>query len=178
MPVARGLSYAVATGPVPTKALGVKVSAALGVTSFSHPEIASFVNILRTSPEQKRASLRCDPALMKAAQAKALDMATRKYAAHVDPDGRGMNYHARQAGYILPQGYGIELPANNIESISAGATGGVRTWQSWMDSSKHKMHLAGIDPFFQEQTDFGIGRAEVAGSPYTFYWVFLSSRPA
>lgn len=180
MPVLQAKSYVIGTGPVAAMAIGGGVAAAAGgVTKFADPEVASFVRIFTTAPEQQRnkAVLRCDPLLMNAAKARAEDMANRRYFNHTDPDGNGPNHYARQAGYNLPYGTAADKSGNQIESISAGAMTGERTWQSWMDSPNHKIHLTGADAFFREQVDYGIWRANVPGSPYTFYWVFLSSRP-
>ena len=46
---------------------------------------------------------------------RALDMGTRRYFSHVNPDGYGPNYLVQQAGYALPSFYGQEPDANNIE---------------------------------------------------------------
>ena len=49
----------------------------------------------------KKPLLKWNDTLAKVAEAKALDMATRKYVAHVDPDGYGLNYKINEAGYKL-----------------------------------------------------------------------------
>ena len=46
-------------------------------------------------------SLNWNDTLAKAAERKALDMAKRDYFAHVDPDGRAMNYYINEEGYTL-----------------------------------------------------------------------------
>lgn len=179
MPVLKSQAYQVATGPVASVAAGLKLSPDAGaVTKFPDAEIAAFVKIFTTSPLQKRPHMRCDPILMKVAQQRAADLAGRRYFSHVDPDGKGPNYHVIRAGYPLPATYSRDEAANGVESLSAGASGGVRTWQSWMDGPKHKLHLIGEGDFYNEQSDFGIGRVIVPGSPYTFYWCFLSARRA
>src|SRR5690348_4117044 len=42
--------------------------------------------------------LKWNDTLAQVAEAKAADMATRKYVAHVDPDGYGLNYYINKAG--------------------------------------------------------------------------------
>ena len=96
---------------------------------------------------------------------------------HVNPDGQGPNYLVRSAGYQLPSEYSTEVNGNNIESIGAGAGDADGMWNAWMASNKHVTHILGKTSFFAEQIDYGIGFAQVPGSPYQYYWVFISSKP-
>lgn len=133
--------------------------------------------LLRNHPEQGRVKLTCHPILASVARARAEDMGRRAYFAHVNPDGHGANYLVRQAGYVLPSSYSQEANGNNIESIGAGPGNSDGMWDAWMKSSKHNTHLLGKTSFFAEQVEYGIGFAQVPGSPYEFYWVFISARP-
>lgn len=133
--------------------------------------------LLITHPEQGRAKLTCNPILATVARARAEDMGRRAYFNHVNPDGQGPNYFVRQAGYALPDSYSQELNGNNIESIGAGPNNADSMWNAWMSSSKHSTHLLGKTSFFTEQVEYGIGVAQVPGSPYQYYWVFISARP-
>jgi uncharacterized protein YkwD len=134
--------------------------------------------LLLQTPNQGRSSLVCDPILSAVARARAEDMGRRAYFSHVNPDGQGPNYLARQAGYVLPADYSTEVNGNNIESIGAGPADGDGMWNGWMQSSKHTTHILGQNDFFAAQSDYGIGFAQVPGSPYQYYWVFISSKPA
>ncbi len=131
--------------------------------------------LLRGHSEQQRTTLSCNPTLASVARARAEDMGQRAYFAHVNPDGHGPNYLVRQAGYVLPDGYSQELNGNNIESIGAGPDAADTIWDSWMGSEKHNTHLLGKTSFFAEQVQYGIGFAQVPGSPYQYYWVFISA---
>lgn len=133
--------------------------------------------LLLEAPNQGRVQLICNPTLAAVARARALDMGQRAYFGHVNPDGQGPNYLARAAGYTLPAEYSTAVNSNNIESIGAGAGDADTMWNSWMASSKHVTHILGGNSFFAEQIEYGIGYAQVPGSPYQFYWVFISSKP-
>jgi len=133
--------------------------------------------LLLSHPNQGRITLVCNPTLSAVARARAADMGSRAYFSHVNPDGEGPNYIVRQAGYTLPGEYSTEIHGNNIESIGAGASSADDMWTNWMQSSKHVSHILGENDFFAQQIEYGIGFAQVPGSPYQFYWVFISSKP-
>ena len=103
-------------------------------------------------------------------------MGTRAYFSHTNPDGYGPNYLVQQAGYALPNWYSQELDANNIESIAAGYGTASAAWEGWMNSTGHRTHILGLDSFWAEQTDYGIGYAYIPGSPYGHYWVVITAR--
>ncbi|MCB0111989.1 MAG: hypothetical protein KDE53_38965 [Caldilineaceae bacterium] len=134
--------------------------------------------LLLTTPNQGRVRLVCNATLAAVARARAADMGRRAYFDHVNPDGQGPNYLVRSAGYQLPSEYSTEVNGNNIESIGAGAGDADGMWNAWMASNKHVTHILGKTSFFAEQIDYGIGFAQVPGSPYQYYWVFISSKPA
>jgi uncharacterized protein YkwD len=98
------------------------------------------------------------------------------YVAHTDPDGYGPNYHARQAGYHLPDFYDKEKDANNIESLGVGVEQPWAIWDLWMHSPPHKTHLIGEIPFFREQDEYGIGFYADPDSPQRWYWCVLIAR--
>lgn len=133
--------------------------------------------LLLSHPNQGRITLVCNPTLSAVARARAEDMGQRGYFGHVNPDGQGPNYLVRQAGYTLPSEYSTEVNSNNIESIGAGPADADGMWNGWMESSKHVTHILGENDFFAQQIEYGIGFAQVPGSPYQFYWVFISSKP-
>ncbi len=133
--------------------------------------------LLLSHPNQGRITLVCNPTLSAVARARAEDMGQRGYFGHVNPDGQGPNYLVRQAGYTLPADYNTAINGNNIESIGAGAGDADGMWNGWMQSSKHVTHILGENDFFAQQVEYGIGFAQVPGSPYQFYWVFISSKP-
>jgi len=128
-------------------------------------------------PDQQRPSLACHPILARVARERAEDMARRRYFGHTNPDGFGPNYLVRQAGYVLPSYYGTEPDANNIESIAGGYPTADATWQGWMGSSGHRDHLLGLNAFWAEQIEYGVGYAYDATSPYRHYWVVITAKP-
>jgi uncharacterized protein YkwD len=126
---------------------------------------------------QQRVNPVCDPVLSQVARARARDMALRDYFSHTNPDGNGPNLLVRQAGYLLPDWYGDEQNANNIESISAGHVTANDAWQAWLNSSSHRTHVLGTEPFYAEQAAYGVGYYYDPTSHYQHYWVFLSAPP-
>jgi uncharacterized protein YkwD len=131
--------------------------------------------LMQTHPEQQRASLTCDPILAQVARERAVDMATRNYFDHTNPDGFGPNYLVRQAGYPLPSWYDTAPNANNVESIAAGYSTPDAAWQGWMGSTPHRTHLLGLDPFWAAQIEYGIGYAYNPASDYDHYWVVITA---
>lgn len=119
--------------------------------------------------------LKWNDTLAQVAEAKALDMATRKYVAHVDPDGYGLNYLINKAGYNLNPKWLAKKELNFFESISAGAPSGegaIRTLLIDKDvpTLGHRKHLLGLDEWTSTLYDIGIGYARpVDNSPYMSY---------
>lgn len=145
-------------------------------TCLLNPQEQQIAEYMRTHPEQQRASLTCDPILAQVARARAQDMADRAYFGHTNPDGFGPNHLVRQAGYPLPGWYGSAPDSNNIESIAAGNSTAAATWNQWMGSDGHRLHLLGQHPFWAEQIEYGIGYVAKPGSPYTYYWVAITAK--
>lgn len=136
----------------------------------------ALANLIKTHPNQQRIVMNCDPILAQVAHERALDMGTRNYFNHVNPDGHGPNYLVQQAGYILPSFYDQSKKANNIESIYAGSPDPERAMDVWLGSDGHHNHILGQHSFYAEQTDYGIGYAYVPGSRYGHYWVVITAR--
>jgi len=141
------------------------------------PEAATIADLAMSHPEQGRPFMQCHPILAQVAYERALDMGTRNYFGHTNPDGYGPNYLVEQAGYNLPDWYGQAPDANNIESIAAGYTTAADAWNAWLSSSGHRAHVLAEDDFWADQTNFGVGYAYVANSTYRHYWVFISAPP-
>ncbi len=136
----------------------------------------AIANLMKTDPLQGRAALNCDPILEEVARAHALDMGTRAFFGHTNPDGIGPNWRVEAAGYLLPSWYDQPLAANNVEAAAAGYSTPSNTWNQWMNSPAHKTHILGLNSFYAEQTDYGIGYVYVPGSPYGHYWVVITAR--
>ncbi len=125
---------------------------------------------------KSRDNLAWNEMLAEAAEKKASDMARRGYFAHVDPDGYGMNYHINQAGYELRADW-INPKSNNFfESIyyeygikEAGE--GIRAVKSLIldkntNPPGHRNHLLGIEDFWADCRDCGIGIMRTGNEVY------------
>lgn len=123
----------------------------------------------------KKTPLKWNDTLAAVAEAKAMDMATRNYIGHVDPDGYGMNYFINKAGYKLKAKWLATKEANYFESISAGAPNGETAIRNLIidknvPSLGHRKHLLGLDEWNASMVDIGIGYARPNGnSKYMSY---------
>ena len=142
-----------------------------------NPQEWEIANLAINHPSQGRPFMNCDPTLAQVARERALDMGTRNYFSHTNPDGFGPNYLVRQAGYALSSWYNTANDANNIESIAAGYTTVAAAWNGWLNSSGHRAHVLAETSFWAKQTSYGIGYAYVPNSTYRHYWVFISAPP-
>ena len=126
--------------------------------------------------------LRWNDTLARVAEAKALDMATRNYFAHVDPDGYAMNYYINKAGYKLREIWLTKPTANYFESCNAGATSGQEAIKmllidNGVPSLGHRIHLLGLDEWSSSLLDIGIGYAHSDGkSTYGSYTCVLIAK--
>lgn len=124
---------------------------------------------------QPRHELKWNDTLSKVAEAKAMDMAKRKYFGHVDPDGNGINIKIYKAGYKLPQSWIKDKKNNYFESLAAGIKGGTNIIDYLIidegtPSLGHRKHLLGMDDFYATCYDIGIGYVENAiKSPFATY---------
>lgn len=143
---------------------------------------AAFVllNKIRTNPKAYRNSfqqfgdvkpkpaLRWNDTLARVAEAKALDMATRNYFAHVDPDGYGINYYIHKAGYALQPAWLKDRKFNYFESCNAGGLTGEEAIKmlivdDGVPDLGHRKHLLGMDSWSHNLVDVGIGYARSNG---------------
>lgn len=130
---------------------------------------------------QPRSELNWSNELAKAAEKKARDMAQRDYFDHVDPEGYGMNYWIVKAGYKLPDDWVSNKSSNNFESIQAGLSSGKEAIMSLIldegtDPPGHRNHLLGIETFWSNCTDIGIGIARDPDSEYEYYTCVLVAK--
>ncbi len=157
---------------------------------------ASYLNQIRQNPAAysneigislagitARPQLNWNNQLAAAAQKKAQDMADRGYLGHVDPDGYGMNYFINQAGYTLIPDFLRSKSANNFESICGGTKTAKETIKCLLydmgannSSAGHRIHLLGIDNFWANCTDIGVGMGYNPNSPYKYYWCVLVAK--
>ncbi len=142
-------------------------------------EERAVARLVDTHPKQGRPRLSHDPHLHLVARAKARDMARRDYFGHVDRDGIGPNHVIRMTGYRLPDFYPTSRRSNSVESIAAGTNyNAQRAFRAWLESPGHRRHLLASEPFYREQTRFGVGYAKSPGSRFKNYYVFISAPPS
>jgi uncharacterized protein YkwD len=135
-----------------------------------------FIEIFLSDTLQQRKELIFDTILHRVARERAMDLATRNYFSHTNPDGIGPNHFVRAAGYVLPDHYGKHRNANNVESIAAGNETAATTYEQWLYSKAgHRKHILGELDFWLRQTHFGIGYHYSPDAPYRHYWVFISA---
>ena len=127
-----------------------------------------FNELLTTDSRQQHPTLRCNPALVRAAQTRADGMVSSGHFAHCDLQGVCANSYARAAGCRLPAHYGT---VNNIESIAAGSFSADAIFTALARSQSHADHLFGRTDFFRSQADVGI--AVGVGGKYGWWWVIM-----
>jgi hypothetical protein len=126
---------------------------------------------------QERPVLMSDDRLMSAAQHRAIDMATRDYFDHVDPEGHWPNFRVRSYDYELPNHWLDD--ANNTEGIGKGFTAPEGCLEAMYRSDDHRPHVTGNVPFFFEHTRFGVGhweRTNESGMRIPYY-VLITAPP-
>lgn len=133
--------------------------------------------LIKNHPEQKRKTLTCNEILCQVARNKAIDMVENGYVGHVDPDGYGMNFYVRQAGYELPGMYEKHDTANNIESLGVSYYTPESVFLGLMNSPMHKQHIMGLISFFEDQINIGIGCYRNRNVPHRhkIAWVILTA---
>jgi len=137
----------------------------------------AIVDYMATTSGQGRPFMYVDPILTQVAQAAAESMGTEGYYAETTPQGYGANYLVAQAGYQLPAGWTDPVSNNYLESIDASYASASDTWNAWLNSPPHKVHVLGQSSFYASETSVGVGYANVPGSPYTYYWVVITAPP-
>ncbi len=111
--------------------------------------------------------LKWNDTLAKVAQAKAEDMVKRDYFDHVDPDGNGINIRMANAGYKMPAEWTKDKASNFFESIAAGKKGVKESIIQLLydggamphSAAGHRVHLLGMNDFYSNFKDVGIGHA-------------------
>ena len=141
-----------------------------------NPQERELARLFETDRQQRRRVHRCDPILTRVARARAADMARRRYFAHVNPDGDGPNIQVTRAGYQLPPFYEHKRKANNVEVILAGDETPADAWRGWLRSRHHREQVLGLDRFFADQGDYGVGYVYAPGTRYEHYWVLITAR--
>ena len=153
-----------------------------------------YLNDVRTSPKKFTTEypfltgfkgmppLKWNDTLARVAERKALDMATRNYFAHVDPEGYGINYYINKEGYRLDSSWLRKPSANFFESCNAGGLTGREAIKMLLEDNGvptlgHRKHLLGLDDWSVTLYDVGIGFARAGeGTQYKTYTCVLIAK--
>lgn len=142
----------------------------IGVPScLTMPATERFYSLLATDGRQQRPRMRCNAALVKAAQARADGLVRSDLVSHCDVAGNCANRYARVAGCRLPAYYSEN--GNNIESLAGGSGLAEVVFIALARSPSHAAHLFGQNDFFRAQVDVGI--AVATGGKYGWWWVVM-----
>lgn len=129
-------------------------------------------------PEQGRKELEWHPLLAEVARDKCYYQAHQGWSGHVDPEGYGPNYWVREYGYRLPDWWleREEPDSNYIESLQHNGDGDVSdAWAGWMHSDGHRIHILGLNSFYAEQTQVGVGYYYLESSEKRHYWAVITA---
>jgi len=123
--------------------------------------------LIKTNPEQQRVRFVWDSALADGAERRLNDMQARRYYSHVDPDGRGPNWHLRD---LVPAWYDSRGMANSIESLNNNTDLPDDCLASLLNSPPHVDHILGRG-WFGGQERIGI----VCGPGYAdnCWWIWV-----
>lgn len=132
----------------------------------------ALANLIATDKNQQRPILVCHPTLVKLAEEKAKDMASRGLVSHFL--GGSPNSRIRDAGLVLPDYYGDAM-SNQVEALAGGYINAEDVWYALQTSTSHRQHLLAEVPFYQEQDQIGVGFYKDYSTPHVEYWaVYLT----
>jgi uncharacterized protein YkwD len=141
--------------------------ASTGGQAAAHNHLLAAVNQTRQS--HGLAALRPSPALQRAAQAQAQDLAARGVLEHENAAGDGLGVRLGQVGYAF---------ATAAENLALGQSSPDDVVADWMQSSGHRANL-----LLEDATEAGAIRVdgkEINSPPNTrpIYWVLIVAQPA
>ncbi|MDC2890641.1 CAP domain-containing protein [Psychrosphaera sp. 1_MG-2023] len=119
--------------------------------------------------DQNRTRIRCNPLLTRLAMEKAKKMQEFGLVQH--NLGGSPNAHLSNGGYQLPDYYGVQFHANQVEAVAGGYETAAQVWEAFKNSSAHRSHLLGEHEFYLEQDEIGVGFIREWHSPHVEYWV-------
>ncbi|NLF73847.1 MAG: hypothetical protein GX575_32965 [Candidatus Anammoximicrobium sp.] len=129
-----------------------------------------------------RPPLAVNDCLMQSAGLRADEMAEHDYVAHRSPvTGDWPNRIARHQGYALPSHWPDD--DNYVESIAAGSLYERAATplealivDQGLPAATHRSHLLGVDEFYAENREIGVGYAADSSSTYGHYWSIHAAR--
>lgn len=148
-----------------------------------NPSVYAKTLNLPATVKPAKTQLKWNSILAKVAEEKAYDMAKRNYFSHVTPDGFGINYLLKKAGYSLDKNWTKNKADNYFESMAAGFKTGEEAVlflieDKGVPSFGHRKHLLGIDSWNSNLTDIGIGfvRTENRNNDYETYCCIIIAK--
>lgn len=141
-----------------------------------NPQAQQLALLIMQDPQQQRTTLYCHPLLTQAANDKAKAMAARGIVNHY-VGGLGANQRLKALGYQLPAFYSGTF-GNQVEAVAGGYSSAEAVWEAFKSSSRHRSHLLGELPFYQEQIHLGVGFYYDWSSPHVEYWAVYVAREA
>lgn len=137
------------------------------------PQAKALALRIATDPKQMRTRLVCNPTLVKIAEEKAKDMASRGLVSHFL--GGSPNTRIRDAGLVLPEYYGDAM-SNQVEALAGGYKDAGDVWFAFKTSYSHKIHLLAELPFYQEQDQIGVAFYKDYATPHIEYWAIYLTK--
>lgn len=154
----------------------------------------NYLNTLRMNPElikkeigindrkiKKSQPLVWNEILVKVAEEKASDMASKNYFSHTNKNGEGINIMIHRAGYTLIKDFIKQKNSNFFESIHAGSSKGIDIIKELIIDDGitppgHRYHLLSVDDFNKNSVDCGIGIAYNPNSKYEYYCCIIIAK--
>lgn len=134
-----------------------------------NPFARELASLIINDVEQNRTVIKCNALLSKLAKEKAQKM--QQFGLIQHNLGGSPNAHLENGGYKLPNYYGKEFHANQVEAIAGGYSTPEEVWVAFKNSAAHRSHLIGEHEFYLEQNEIGIGYVYEWHSPHIEYWV-------
>jgi len=120
------------------------------------------------SDNQQRTELICHKKLAEIAEIKAKSMAVANKIKH-RIDYTTPNQLLRKHGIVLPKNY--LLFDNQVESIMGAVKTAQDSFDVFMTSPDHKIHLLGEKDFLLKQNHIGVGFFKDDSTKYVYHWV-------
>lgn len=125
---------------------------------------------------QQRGNLTCHRRLSELAHQKAKRM--QEFGLIQHNLGGSPNAHLINGGYTLPEYYGTNFHANQVEAVAGGFETAAEVWIAFKESQAHRSHLLGEHAFYREQDEIGVGYVREWFSPHVEYWVVYIAKRA
>lgn len=148
---------------------GLQVEAKPLVTCGTNAKAQQLFTLIVNDKDQNRTRIRCNPLLTKLAMDKAKKMQEFGLVQH--NLGGSPNAHLSNGGYQLPDYYGVQFHANQVEAVAGGYETAEQVWEAFKNSTAHRSHLLGEHEFYLEQDEIGVGFIREWHSPHVEYWV-------